>query len=51
MRDPLNNPGLMFSVIWTKIKRQFKGVPMDLRLGDDLHPTFKVSTYLIHSGK
>ncbi|KAK7102634.1 complex I assembly factor ACAD9, mitochondrial-like [Littorina saxatilis] len=41
LRNPLNNPGLVFSTAWSRVKSRATGPSLNLNLHEDLHPSLK----------
>nr|KAG5700843.1 hypothetical protein BaRGS_024229 [Batillaria attramentaria] len=51
LRNPLNNPGLVISTAWSRVRSRTSGGPAaKLRLNEDLHPTFKKEAMALEKG-
>ena len=51
LRDPLNNPGLVASTLWSRMKQKVPYRQLNLDLAGHVHPSLAVSApYVIDSG-
>lgn len=41
LRNPLNNPGLLMSTAWSRVRSRAAGPSLNLHLNEDLHPSLK----------